>query len=170
MKKIVLSLVSVMLTIIFAVTTSAYCVDCYYGNTHGYNNFAEHTYSNAYSYESPFGHEYYYQPFGYATDYYSGFNYYNPPREYHYTKPKAQIKLTSSSKYIANRYGKPILAYNLDSRSYNFENRYGEKFIGTEQHFNSPNTHSVTSRSKIYDEDGYLVYSERTHSGNTFWD
>ena len=74
----------------------------------------------------------------------------------------------STSRYIADRYGKPYIAYTSNSNSYSYENRYGEIFIGTEQHYTSPYTHSVTSRNKMYDDNGYLVYSDRTHSGYSF--
>ena len=168
MKKIVLFSVFVLSAILFAVTADAYCVDCYYGNTHGYNNFAEHTYSTAYSYERPFGHSYYYQPFGITTTDYSGFGSGNGVYGNYNVQPKAQVRQYSTSRYIADRYGKPSIAYNSNSQSYNYENRYGERFIGTEQHYNSPYTHSVTSRNKVYGSDGYLVYSDRTHSGYSF--
>ena len=96
MKKIVLFSVFVLSAILFAVTADAYCVDCYYGNTHGYNNFAEHTYSTAYSYERPFGHSYYYQPFGITTTDYSGFGSGNGVYGNYNVQPKAQVRQYST--------------------------------------------------------------------------
>ncbi|PIN91278.1 hypothetical protein COU57_01295 [Candidatus Pacearchaeota archaeon CG10_big_fil_rev_8_21_14_0_10_32_14] len=171
MKKIVLFSFALFATVVFSALASAYCIDCYYGNTQGYENFAEHTYSNAYTYERPFGHSYYYQPFTIASNDYSGFYGSGPGNGvygYNYVKPRAQVSTTTTSRYFANRYNQPSLAYTSNSNSYNYENRYGEIFIGTEQHYTSPYTHSVTSRNKVYGPDGYLVYSDRTHSGYSF--
>jgi|SRR3989344_1428080 len=152
MKKItfLLILTGILLTSSF-ISVSAYCYDCYgnYGGNYGnyrYNNnynFAQNSYSTSYSYNQPFGHSYYYQPFGFSS--YGGYNY-NQPSSY---------------------YNQPI-SFSSSITSTSYKDYYNQRIYDTQYRYDSPYTHGITYRTKVYDSDGYLVQTSRSNSGYSY--
>jgi len=146
MKKIFLiSVFAFVLISLSLISVSAYYggYGGYYGNNYRYNggNYASETYSTATSYNRPFGHSYYYQPFGFTS--------YN---SYGYTRPSGyqsslSYRSTSGKDYY---YGGP--RYDLELR------------------YDSPYSTGYSYNSKKYDSNGFLIEtsSERYLSSTTY--